>query len=174
MAIKWQRRHNFPTWHYCQFFDVVLFLFSSAVSGAKFHVNIITGSRFMLIFFYKGLTTNPEIGSTPVWVSPNIWRLGRVRDTKFGINVSNKMLLNAAKCPGYSFYYFWFIKENPTGGRKIVIIGRYLVLLEIKYLLYYERVYSETSNTSKIKLFVNIINGFTKFTIFGKSSICDV
>ena len=84
------------------------------------------------------------------------------------------MLLNAAKCPGYSFYYFWFIKENPTGGRKIVIIGRYLVLLEIKYLLYYKRVYSETSNTSKIKLFVNIINGFTKFTIFGKSSICDV
>ena len=84
------------------------------------------------------------------------------------------MLLNATKCPGYSFYYFWVIKENPTGGRKIVIIGRYLVSHEIKYLLYYERVYSETSHTCKIKLFVNIINGFTKFTIFAKSSIWDV
>ena len=26
------------------------------------------------------------------------------------------MLLNAAKCQGYNFYRFWFIKEKPTGG----------------------------------------------------------
>ena len=30
----------------------------------KFHVCIITGSRVMLIFFYIGLTGNPEIGNT--------------------------------------------------------------------------------------------------------------
>ena len=84
---------------------------------SKFHVNIITGSGIMTIFFYKGLTRNPEIGNTPVWVLPNIWRLGRVRDTKFGTNVSNKMLLNAAKCQGYSFYRFWVIKRKPTGWR---------------------------------------------------------
>ena len=42
-------------------------------------------------------------------------RLGRVRDTKFGTNISNKMLLNAAKCLGYSFYRFWVIKGKPTG-----------------------------------------------------------
>ena len=47
---------------------------------------------------------------------PNIWRLGQVRGTKFGKDVSNKMLLNAAKYQGYSFYYFWFIKGKPTGG----------------------------------------------------------
>ena len=29
-----------------------------------------------------------------------MWRLGQVEDTKFGTNVSNKMLLNAAKCQG--------------------------------------------------------------------------
>ena len=29
---------------------------------------------------------------------------GASRNTKFGSNVSNKMLLNAAKCQGYSFY----------------------------------------------------------------------
>ena len=26
------------------------------------------------------------------------------------------MLLNAAKCQGYSFYCFWVIKGKPTGG----------------------------------------------------------
>ena len=83
---------------------------------SKFHVNIITGSGIMTIFFYKGLARNPEIGNTPVWVLPNIWRLGRVMDTKFGTNVSNRMLLNAAKFQCYSFYRFWVIKEKPTGG----------------------------------------------------------
>ena len=82
---------------------------------SKFHVNIITGSGIMTIFFYKGLTRNPEIGNTPVWVLPNIWRLGQVMDTKFGTNVSNRMLLNAAKFSGYSFYHSWVIKGKPTG-----------------------------------------------------------
>ena len=36
-------------------------------------------------------------------------------DAKFGVNVSNKTLLNAAKFQGYSFYRFWVIKEKPTG-----------------------------------------------------------
>ena len=27
------------------------------------------------------------------------------------------MLLNAAKCQGYSFYVFWVIKGKPTGRR---------------------------------------------------------
>ena len=70
----------------------------------KFHVNIITCSGVMTIFFYKGLTRNPEIGNTPVWVFPNMWKLGWVRDTKCGTNVSNEMLLNAAKCQSYSFF----------------------------------------------------------------------
>ena len=49
---------------------------------------------------------------------PSIWRLGWVRNTKFGTNVSNKMLLNDAKCQGYNFC-FWFIQGNPTGGIKL-------------------------------------------------------
>ena len=68
----------------------------------------------MATFFYKGLTRNPEIGSTAVWVLPNIWRLGQVSDTKFGTNVSNATLLNAAKYHDYSFYGFWVIKGKPT------------------------------------------------------------
>ena len=31
---------------------------------------------------------------------------GASKEYKFGTNVSNKMLLNAAKCQGYSFYRF--------------------------------------------------------------------
>ena len=90
---------------------------------SKFHVNIIIGSGIMTIFFYKGLTWKPEIGNTPVWVFPNIWRLGRVMDTKFDTNVSNRMLLNATKFQGYSFYLFWVIEGKPTcwggGGVKL-------------------------------------------------------
>ena len=83
---------------------------------SKFHVNIITDSGIMTIFFYKGLTRNPEIGNTPFWVLPNIWRLKQAMDTKFGMNVSDKMLVNAAKFQSYSFYRFWVIKGKPTGG----------------------------------------------------------
>ena len=59
-----------------------------------------------------------EIGNTRVWVLFNIWRLGQVKDTKFGTNICNRMLLNAAKFQGYSFYRFWVIKEKPTGGEE--------------------------------------------------------
>ena len=83
---------------------------------SKFHVNIITDSGIMTISFYKGLTRNPEIRNTPIWALPNIWRLGWVMDAKFGTNVSNRILLKAAKFQGYSFYYFWVIKGKPTGG----------------------------------------------------------
>ena len=36
---------------------------------------------------------------------------------KFGMIVSNRMLLNAAKFQGYSFYRFLVIKGKPTGGK---------------------------------------------------------
>ena len=37
-------------------------------------------------------------------------------DTKFGANVSNRMLLNVAKFQGYIFYRFLVIKGKPTVG----------------------------------------------------------
>ena len=43
-------------------------------------------------------------------------------DTKFGTNVSNRMLLNVAKFQGYIFYCFLVIEGKPTvggGGGKI-------------------------------------------------------
>ena len=85
----------------CCFVSLVKFSYWS-----KFDVNIITGSGIMTIFIYKELTSNPEIGNTPVLVLPNIWRRGLVMDTNFGTNVSNRMLSNDAKCHGSSFYRF--------------------------------------------------------------------
>ena len=105
-------RHDFIAKFFWRcFVSLVKFSYRS-----KFYVNTIAGSGVMTTFFYKVLTINPEIGNTLVWVLHNTWGLGWVRDTKFGSNVSNKMLLNAAKYEGYSFYHFWVIKEKLTGG----------------------------------------------------------
>ena len=93
---KWEKRqwrYNFPKWRHRQIFWRCFVSFVKFNYWPMFNVNIITGSGVMTIFFYKGLTRNLEIGNTPVWVLPNIWRLERVRDTKFGTNVS-RMLQN--------------------------------------------------------------------------------
>ena len=74
----------------------------------------------MTISFYKGLTRDPEIENTPVLVLANIWRLGQVRNTNCGTNVSNKMLLNAGGEGGY-------------GGWVNIII--YIGLLEMHVML---------------------------------------
>ena len=116
---KWQWPHNLSTWRHCQFFWRCLVSLVDFSYWSKFHVNIIPNSGVMIIFFYKGLTRNPEIGNTPAWVLPKIWRLEQVRDTKFGRNVSNEMLLNAAKGQGYWLYHCWVIKGKLAGGIKL-------------------------------------------------------
>ena len=94
---------------------IFLCCFVSLVSyWSKFYLNIIT-MWVMTIYFYNGLTRNPEFENTPVWVLRNIWRLESVRNTKPGTDVSNKMLLNATKCQSYSFYRFLVIKGKPKG-----------------------------------------------------------
>ena len=103
--------------------DVCFFFFFVKFSyWSKFLVNIITGSGVMIVFVYEGLTSILEIGNPPSWVLPNICRLGRIRAYKFGTNVSNKKLLNIAKClvflqfffQNYNFCRFWVIKEKTT------------------------------------------------------------
>ena len=103
---KWQWHRNLATWRYHQHFWCCFVSFVKFSYWSNFHVNIISSLLLELwktISFYKGLTRNPEIGNIAGWVFPNIWRLGRVKNTKFGTNVFNKMLLNAEKCQGYSF-----------------------------------------------------------------------
>ena len=104
-------RHDFSS----NFFDV-LFLLSSLVTGPSFmSISSLELRKFLLIKDWLLDWRNLEIVNTPVWVLPSILRLGQVRDTKFGPNVSNKLLLNVPKCQGYSFYRFWVIKGKPTG-----------------------------------------------------------
>ena len=121
LAINWRNDNDVTIcWH-----DVIVKFWRCFVSlikfsyWSKFHVNIITGSRAMTVYFYKGLTRNMEIGNTPAWVLPNIWRLRRDRDTNFGTDVSNEKLLDAAKCQGDSFYGLWVIKRKPIGVEKL-------------------------------------------------------
>ena len=70
----------------------------------------------MTIFVYEGLNRNPQIANTPVWFLPNIWRLGQVKNTKFGTNAFNEMLLNAAKCQAYNFTVCELLRENQQRG----------------------------------------------------------
>ena len=71
----------------------------------------------MSIFFYKGLTRNPEIGNSPVWILLYVGRLGRVREIKFVINVTNKMLLNAAGVTAFTISEL--LKENQQGAEEV-------------------------------------------------------
>ena len=107
LAINWKNdsdvtvsRHDVVVNFFCCFVFLVKFSFWS-----KFHVSIITGSGVMTISFYMWLTRNLEIGNTHVWVLPNIWRLGRVRDTKFSTDVSNKTLLKSENVKVSMFKY---------------------------------------------------------------------
>ena len=96
------------------FFGVALFLLSSLVTGPSF---MWISSLVLELWQFSFIRDWPEIGNTTVRVLPNIWRLRRVRDTKFNPSFFDEMLLNAAKCQGYSFYRFWVIKGKPTGGK---------------------------------------------------------
>ena len=71
-----------------------------------------------LTVIFSFIRANQKSGNrkTYVWVLPNIWRVEKVSDTKFGANGSKnpkKGLLNAGKCQGYSFYRFWVIMGKP-------------------------------------------------------------
>ena len=94
-------------------FSVVLFFLLSLVTGPSFM------SWFMFhVSVYKVLTRNPEIKITPVWFLLNFWTLGYVMDTKFDTNVSNRILLHAAKCQSYSLYLFQLIGKQTRWGRR--------------------------------------------------------
>ena len=115
LAVNWKKGNDFTILRHEVMVKCFWRCFISRVKfsyWSKFHVNSITGSGVITISFYKGLTRNPE-------VLPNIWRLVRVKSSRFSMNVTNKMLLNVAKCQGYGFYRFWVIKGKPNGAVKL-------------------------------------------------------
>ena len=113
--IKW--RLNLPRHDVIVKFFWLCFVSLSKFSyWSRFHLNIFTSSGVLIIYFYKGLTRNPEVENIPVWVLFNIWRLRWVSDTKLDTDVPKKMLLQSAKFQGNSFSCFWVIKGKPTRG----------------------------------------------------------
>ena len=122
LVINWKNDNNITICRHdviVKFFWRFIFLVKFSY-WSNFQVNIITCSGVMIILFYKVFIRNLEIGNTPLWVFPNIWKLWQVRDIKIGTNVSNEMLLHAGKCQGYSFYRSWVIKGKPTGGVRLL------------------------------------------------------
>ena len=107
----WQWHYNLPTWCHRRFFDVVLFLFSTLVTGPSF---IPISSLVLVLWLFTFIRDWPEIWKSKI---PRLSFAISGDRGKLGTDVSNKMLLNAAKCQGYSFYRFWVIKGKPTGGR---------------------------------------------------------
>ena len=120
--------HNFVV-SFCCFFWRCRVFFVKFSYWYRFHVTIMNGFGVMTIFNRKRW---PEIRYIPVYLLPNIWRLGQVRDTKFCTKISSKKLLNAAKFQGYSFYYLLVIKRKPIGG-KIISIPQIRVKGEMKH-----------------------------------------
>ena len=95
-----------------RFYNVVVFLLSSLVTGLSFMLISLLVLEFWQLFC-KGLTRYPKIGNTTVLVLSNIWRLEWVRDPKFDSNVSREKLINATNFQVFSLCYFWVIKEKP-------------------------------------------------------------
>ena len=99
--------------------DVFLLLvLSSLVTGPCFVSisSLVLTIWVITICFYKGLTRNPKTGNIFTWVFPNIWKLAQIRHTKLGANVSNKILVNAAKYKGYRFYRLKNQNQQAGGG----------------------------------------------------------
>ena len=114
LAINWKNDNDVTIcWHHLivTFFDVALFLLSRLVTGPRF----MTISALTLeLWQFSFIKDWPEIRNRkyPVCVFPNIWRLGLVRDTKFGMNVSNKILLNTANARVTAFTVSKLLREN--------------------------------------------------------------
>ena len=122
LAVNWKSHNDVIIFLHdviINFFDAVLFLLSSLVTGPSFmsiSLQVLELWQFPFIRDWPEICKS-EMHLSLVWVLVNIWRLAQVRNTKFATNVSNKMLLNAAKWQGYSYYRFWVIKGKPTGGQ---------------------------------------------------------
>ena len=132
MKSQFAVRSHFNFFWRCHVFLFFLVKFSYL---SKFHVNIITCSRVTTIFVYKGLTRNPEIGNNSVCALSNIWRLRRVKNAKFGRNVSNEKLgvLDKLQIWGFEVFTFWskfrFCESSSAGPISLLSLRHLYSLL---------------------------------------------
>ena len=107
---KWQRRHNFPTWHHRQFF-LTLFPLSSLVTGPSF---MSISSLFLELWQFSFISDWPEIQKRKYPRLSFAQNLGRgwVKDTKVGTNVSNKMLHMLQNARVTVFIIYELLRKN--------------------------------------------------------------
>ena len=108
------------------------------------------------------MTRNLEIRNSTVWILPNIWRLEKVRVTKFGTNVFHEILPDTAKYQGYSLYRLCVIKGKSTWrGRNYPFPPRLndkIATLATKPELKAEQDKKKKTSTFWFKLFVIKVN----------------
>ena len=118
LAINWKKDNGVSIFRHDVIGKFIWRCFISLVKysyWSKFHVNIITVSGVMKIFFHKWLTRNPETENTLVWVLPNIYRLGMLGTpnlTQMSLIKCYWMLQNARIT---SFTVSELLRENQQG-----------------------------------------------------------
>ena len=120
------------------FFDTAVFFFSSLVTGPSFtSISLLV----LELWQFSSIKGWPEIWKSEIPPSEfcsisGAWSLGQVRNTRLVTNVSNEMLLNAAKCKFYSFYRFWVIKGKLVGVGKITSCAFHFVEIQAAFYPY--------------------------------------
>ena len=145
------------------FFDADFFLLSSLVNGQSF-------MPIPLLVSFSFIRDWRKIWKSEIPLS-NIWRLWWDRDTKFDTNISNEMLLNAAKCQGSTFYCFCVIKGKPTDGGESKITPTQIrvkyLQLELKKMLFRHKLKSLKDN----HLFYELFKAFLRLCLWRQQDI---
>ena len=115
LAVNWKNVNDVKIFRddvIVNFFDVVLFLLSSLVTGPSF---MSTSSLLLELWQFLFIRDWPEIRKSEissVWDLPSIWRLGQVRKVKFGMNVSNKIYWMLQNVRVTAFTVSELLREN--------------------------------------------------------------
>ena len=112
---KWQWPHNFSTGRHGNFFDFAVFPLSSLVTGLSFMLISLLVLKLWQFLFVRDSPKMQKLEIPLSWFLSDTWRLGRVRDTKFGTSVSNEKLLNAAKWQVTVFTVSELLRLNNRG-----------------------------------------------------------
>ena len=91
------------------FLDVVVFLLSKLVTGPNF-----MSMSWLVLEVWQILFTKDCREIRKSEIQPSEFSSISEDWDKFGENFSNKILLNAAKGQGCSFYHFWVVKIKPA------------------------------------------------------------
>ena len=155
-----------PTGCCCRVFvDVVVFLLTILLSGqsvTSISLLYLKLWQFLIIRVLNGIL--PETAKKPCLNLTNIWGLGRVKDTKSGMNVSNGSYLMLQSRKVTVFTVFELLGKNSRGGGKISPITTTQIRIKehsvaMQWLLYQ----SLSTGFTRKALHCKILSDFEKF-----------